>query len=51
MLQPAEINLHAITNSPITDGNGGHCPVLGNDSARGFSDAAVGDGFAIDRTI
>ena len=32
-------------------GNGGHCPGLDNDSTRGFSDAVVGDGFAIDRII
>ena len=28
-----------------------HSTNLGNDSARGFSDAVVGDSFAIERTI
>ena len=43
--------LRACFSSPITGGNGGHCPVLGSDSARGFSDAVIVDGFAIDRII
>ena len=35
----------------ITAKNGDHYPGVGNDSARGFSDTVVGDGFAIDRKI
>ena len=35
----------------ITARNGGHCTNLGNDSAEGFSDAVVGDSFAIERAI
>ena len=41
----------SLFRSPITVRNGGHFPGLGNESAKVFSDAIVGDGFAIDRTI
>ena len=43
--------LRACFSSRITARNGGHCTNLGNDSAQGFSDAVVGDSFAIERTI
>ena len=37
----------SLYRSLITARNGGHCSNLGNDSAQGFSDAVVGDSFAI----
>ena len=43
--------LRACFSSLITARNSGHCTNLDNDSARGFSDAVVGDSFAIERTI
>ena len=36
---------------PITARNGCHCQSLDNDSARGYSDAVIGDSFANERTI
>ena len=38
--------LKACFSSLITASNGGHCTNLGNDSARGFSDAVAGDSFS-----
>ena len=43
--------LRACFSSLITARNGGHCYNLGDDSAQGFSDAVVGDSFAIERKI
>ena len=43
--------LCACFSSFITARNGGRCTILGNDSARGFSNAVAGDGLAIDRSI
>ena len=37
--------------STITAGNGGQRSGSGNDSARGFSDAVVGDSFEVDTRI
>ena len=45
------IFLWAWFSSPIIAGNGGHCPIRGNDSAWVFCDAIIGDGFASDSTI
>ena len=43
--------LRACLSSLITARNSGHSTNLGSDSARGFSDAVLGDSFAIERTI
>ena len=43
--------LTACFSSLITARNGGHCSNLGNEPAQGFSDAVVGDSFAIERRI
>ena len=43
--------LRECLSSLITARNSGHSNNLGSDSARGFSDAVLGDSFAIDRTI
>ena len=41
--------LRACFSSLITARNGGHCSNLGNEPAQGFSDAVVGDSYAIEK--